>query len=117
MICQAPCQLLIGPKVVYRAAHPVVPISFILPSSHIDHLSLNDFLGPAADGVHGLHPAYRIGCFQFLHDALGLGHLLDNQAAPFSGLFVQVSQDGIQLPGQKQRLIKDRPGSFQVFSM
>ena len=91
MICQAPCQLLMGPKVVYRAAHPVVPISFILPSSHIDHLSLNDFLG--------------------------LGHLLDNQAAPFSGLFVQVSQDGIQLPGQKQRLIKDRPGSFQVFAM
>ena len=30
MICQAPCQLLMGPKVVYRAAHPVVPISFIL---------------------------------------------------------------------------------------
>ena len=29
MICQAPCQLLMGPKVVYRAAHPVVPISFI----------------------------------------------------------------------------------------
>ena len=30
MICQAPCQLLMGPKFVYRAAHPVVPISFIL---------------------------------------------------------------------------------------
>lgn len=58
MICQAPCQLLMGPKVVYRATHPVVPISFILPSSHIDHLSLNDFLG--------------------------LGHLLDNQAAACS---------------------------------
>ena len=68
---------------------------------------LDDFLGSAADGVHGLHPAYRIGCFQFLRDALGLGHLLDNQAAPFGGLFIQVGQDGIQLPRQKQRLIKD----------
>ena len=29
MICQAPCQLLMGPKVVYRAVHPVVPIFFI----------------------------------------------------------------------------------------
>ena len=97
--------------------YKLLPESSSSPSSHIDHLSLDDFLGPAADGVHGLHPAYRIGCFQFLRDALGLGHLLDNQAAPFGGLFIQVGQDGIQLPRQKQRLIKDRPVSFQVFLM
>ena len=50
-------------------------------------------------------------------NALGLGHLLDNQTTPFGGLLIQVSQDVIQLTRQKQRLIKDGSVGFQVFSM
>ena len=72
-----------------------------LPST-VDHLGLDNLLRPAADGVHPLHPAHRVVCLQFLGDSLGLCHLPDDEAAPLSGLLIQVSQHCIKLPGQKQ---------------
>ena len=55
--------------------------------------------------------------FHFLGDAHGLAHLPDDEAAPLRGLLVQIGQEGVQLPGEKQRVVEDRTVSFQILLM
>lgn len=45
----------------------------------VNHLTLNDFLGPADDIVHGPYPVPLGAPFQVLGHSLSLGHLSDNE--------------------------------------
>ena len=49
--------------------------------------------------LHGLYPQHLIVCFHGFGHALGLFHLLNDKAAPFRCLFVQVSKVSMQFAG------------------
>ena len=67
---------------------------------------LDDFLGSAADGVHGLHPQHLVGRFQGFVHALGFRHLLNDETASFRCLLVQIGKVGVQLAGENEFVVK-----------
>jgi hypothetical protein len=70
-----------------------------LIKSAVNHFLSDDFFGSVTDRVHGLYPQYLIVCFHGFGHTLGLFHLLNDKAAPFRCLFVQVSKVSMQFAG------------------
>ena len=70
-----------------------------LIKSAVNHFLSDDFFGSVTDRVHGLYPQHLIVCFHGFGHTLGLFHLLNDKAAPFRCLFVQVSKVSMQFAG------------------
>ena len=80
-------------------AHPTITL---LP---VHGLTQNNFLCPAANAVHRLHPQHGILPLQSFCDAFILLHLPDNQIQPLLCLFIQICKHYMVPAGQKQLIV------------
>lgn len=71
------------------------------PPSTVDQLRQDDFLGPAANAVHGSNPGKLVTGFQFLGNALRCLDLRDDTPQPVIDLLVQIGKIRPEFSRQK----------------